>query len=87
MKNGSARNFHLPLPEELYLELRRQAQRRGRPATVIAREALERSLRESRRQELAEEIAEYARSSAGTAADFDPDLEAAGTELLRRVDE
>jgi predicted DNA-binding protein len=87
MKNGRARNFHLPLPEELYLELRRQAQRRGRPATVIAREALERTLWEYRRQELAEEIAEYARVCAGTGVDLDPELEAAATESLRKIDE
>jgi len=40
-----------------------------------------------RRQELSEEIAEYARECAGTSADLDVDLEAAGTESLRTIEE
>lgn len=83
MKNAH-RSFHLPLPSELYEELRAQARKRGRPATVIARQAIEYELRERRRQELREEIAEYAREHAGTPADLDGSLEAAGIELLRR---
>jgi len=35
-----------------------------------------------RRQELARDIAEYASGSAGTSADLDVDLEAAGIEFL-----
>ena len=40
-----------------------------------------------RRQELSEEIAEYARENAGTSADLDVDLEAAGIESLRKIEE
>lgn len=80
---SSFRSFHLPLPEELYKELREQARRKGRPATAVAREAIEDGLRALRRQELAEAIAEYARECAGTSADLDVDLEAAGAEFLR----
>jgi predicted DNA-binding protein len=78
------RSFHLPLPHGLYDDLRAEARRRGRPATVIAREAIEQGLRERRRQELREEIAEYARAHAGTPADLDSDLELASLESLRR---
>lgn len=84
MKEATLRNFHLPLPKDLYEELRRQARRRGRPATVVAREAIEASLRARRRQELADEISEYARKSAGTAADLDRGLEEAAIESLRK---
>jgi len=87
MVNSSPRSFHLPLPVELYEELRKQARRRGRPATVLAREAIADGLRALRRQELSEEIAEYARECAGTSADLDVDLEAAGTESLRTIEE
>lgn len=83
MKSSSTRSFHLPLPAVLYEELRAEARRRGRPATVVAREAIAESLRALRRQELAEEIAEYARANAGTSADLDSELEAAGIEHLR----
>ncbi len=84
MKTSAVRNFHLPLSAELYDELREQARRRGRPATVIAREALEEGLRVRRAQELHEEIAQYAREHADTAADLDPALEKAGLQSLAR---
>jgi predicted DNA-binding protein len=77
------RSFHLVLPADLYEELRAEARRRGRPATAVARQVIEDGLRALRRQELAEEIAEYARENAGTLADLDVELEAAGIESLR----
>jgi hypothetical protein len=77
------RSFHLPLPADLYEELRAEARRRGRPATVVARQVIEDGLRALRRQELSDEIAEYARENAGTPADLDAELEAAGVESLR----
>jgi predicted DNA-binding protein len=84
MKDGR-RSFHLPLPADLYEELRAEARRRGRPATVVAREVIEDGLRALRRQELSEEIAEYARENAGTSADLDAELEAAGIESMRTI--
>ena len=84
MKTPAVRNFHLPLSAELYDELREQARRRGRPATVVAREALEEGLRARRATELHEEIAQYAREHAGTTADLDPALEQTGLESLAR---
>ena len=83
MKSTGVRSFHLPLPAELYEELRAEARRRGRPATTVARQVIEDGLRSLRRQELAEEISEYARENAGTSADLDTELEAAGIESLR----
>ncbi len=84
MANSSVRSFHLPLPAKLYEELRAEARRRGRPATVVARQVIEEGLRARRRQELNEEIAQYAREHAGTPADLDSALEAAGLEFLRK---
>ena len=83
MKNGRI-SFHLPLPPDLYDELRAEARKTGRPATAVARQAIEYGLRERRRQEIAEEIARYARDNAGTPADLDLSLESAGAESLRR---
>jgi predicted DNA-binding protein len=83
MKSTGVHSFHLPLPAELYEELRAEARRRGRPATTVARQVIEDGLRSLRRQELAEEIAEYARENAGTLADLDAELETAGIESLR----
>ena len=76
------RNLHVPLPEALHERLRAQAERSARPATAVAREAIERWLAEAHRAAIHEEIARYARGVAGTNADLDPALEAAGVEHL-----
>jgi len=81
--NGVARhNFHLPMPARLYRDLRAAAERRGVPATVLARQALEEWLEAHRRLAVSEAIAAYAAGAAGTTADLDPDLESAGVETL-----
>jgi len=53
----------------------------------VARQVIEDGLRALRRHELAEEIAEYARENAGTSADLDAALEAAGVESLLATEE
>lgn len=77
------RNFHLPLPEPLYQELRAVADAAGEPATTVARMAIQAWLRERRRAAVREAIAAYAVSVGGTADDLDQDLEAAALEALR----
>jgi predicted DNA-binding protein len=77
------KNFHLPLPEELYEALRDEAARLGRPATAVARDAIEAWLGERRRAVVKEAIARYAVRQAGTEADLDPLLEKASLEALR----
>ena len=76
------RNLHVPLPEELHKRLQAEAQRSRRPATALAREAIDRWLEETRAAAIREEIGHYARAHAGTAADLDSSLEAAGIEHL-----
>jgi len=80
------RNFHLSLPPHLYEGLKSEARKRGRPATVIARQAIESWLRRSRASELRQEIAAYALSAGGSAADLDGALEGAGIESLLESD-
>jgi hypothetical protein len=80
---ATLRNFHLPLPERVYRALREEALATKRPATALAREAIETWLEDRRQALLHESIAAYAAKHAGTAADLDPALEAAGLELLR----
>jgi hypothetical protein len=60
------RNFHLPLPEGVYEALHQEASRLGRPATVVAREAIELWLQERKRTVVREAIAAYAVQHAGT---------------------
>jgi mRNA interferase MazF len=66
------KNFHLPLPEELYEALRHEAARLGRPATAVARDAVEAWLGERRRAMVKEAIARCTGKQAGTEADLDP---------------
>lgn len=79
---AKARNFHLPLPDELYRRLRREAAAVKRPATVVARHAIEAWLRERRRAAVYAAIRAYAEKAAGTLDDLDPALEAASLEHL-----
>jgi predicted DNA-binding protein len=87
MKSATRRNFHLPLPPDTYENLKAEARKRGRPATVLARHAIESWLRRARASELYEEIASYARSHKSWDADLDASLESAGIESLLESDE
>lgn len=82
MKTATVKNFHVPLPEELYLRLRDAAHRQQKPATQLAKQAVEYWLQEQEKLALHEEIAEYAAELAGTVADLDEALEAATLEHL-----
>ena len=79
------KNFHLPLDPALHDRLRREALRSGRPATELAREAIEAALAERARMVLHEAIADYAVATAGTEADLNPELERAATEHLLAI--
>ena len=80
------RNFHLPLPDSLYEELKEEAKKRKRPATVVARGAIAEWLRQVRRSEVSEAIAAYAAEHAGTEADLDEAWEEAGLEYWRSTE-
>lgn len=85
MPGGAIHNFHLPLPRPLYRRLRDAAERAKQPATVVARYAIERWLRQQRKAMLREEIAAYAAELAGTGADLDQELEATSLEQWKTV--
>ena len=76
------KNFHLPLPEDVYVGLRQEAERSKRPATSIARDAIEAWLHDCRKAARHQAITEFARDFAGTELDLDPQLEVAGIEHL-----
>ncbi len=76
------KNFHLPLPEDVYVNLRQEAERTKRPATTIARDAIEAWLRDRRKEARYQAIASFAREFGGTELDLDPQLEAATVEHL-----
>jgi hypothetical protein len=78
----SRRNFHVPLEQAVYEQLRAEAERQSRPATDLARDAIEAWLREQRRLAVHESLAAYARAVAGTADDLDESLEQAAVDTL-----
>lgn len=77
------KNFHLPLPEKTYLDLRTEAQRSHVPATSLARQAVEAWLKARRRAERKRDIAAFAAEAGGSGLDLDWDIEAAAIEFLR----
>lgn len=83
METTKTHNFHVPLSDKLNRELRAEAKRTGRPATELAREAIEHLVEDRKREAIHREIATYARAIAGSPEDLDSELEAASIEHLR----
>jgi hypothetical protein len=81
-RSDDMKNFHLPLPEQTYAQLRAEAERTQKPATALARQAIDLWLRHQLRKARHEAIAAYAEEMAGTNLDLDADLELAGIERL-----
>jgi len=79
------KNFHLPLPERTWSDLRAEAERAQVPATALAREAIDCWLREQARKARHDQIAAWAAEMAGTDFDLDPALELAGIEQLAKA--
>ena len=76
------RNFHVPLPDDLYRALQTEAARSKQPANAVAREAIAQWLETRRQARIDDAILAYAAETAGSTEDLDPELEAAGLELL-----
>jgi predicted transcriptional regulator len=77
------RNFHVPLPDDLYRALRQESERTSRPATVLAREAIRAWLFHRERAARSQAVTEYAEAVAGSQDDLDVELEMAGIESWR----
>lgn len=84
---SATKNFHLPLPETLYDELRSAAREVGQPATRFAQELMQSGLEAWWRAHRRQQIAAYARLVAGSSEDLDRELERAGVDSLAAADE
>lgn len=78
------RNFHVPLPEDLYLALQAEAEQAQRPAIALAREAIASWVERRRQTRIDQDILAYAAAVAGTADDLDQAIEGASLEVLER---
>jgi len=76
------KNFHLPLPDKTYAQLRAQAERVRVPATTLARDAIEEWLVQQLRKARHDQITAYATKVACTDLDLCRDLESAAIEHL-----
>jgi hypothetical protein len=79
------KNFHLPLLESTYDQLRAAALNARAPATTLARQVIEAWLLEQSRRARHEAVASYATQMSGTKFDLDSDLESAGVEDLLKT--
>lgn len=84
--NSAMKNLHLPLPDDIYAQLRAEAQRSQVPATTLARQAIDLLLRRQLQKARHDAIAAYAAEMAGTALDLDSGLESAAVEQLVETD-
>jgi len=82
MKTKKMRNFHVPLPDELYTKLREEALRINQPATELARYAIGLWLKAQEKAQLHKALSEFAGEYAGTPLDLDEDLEELSIEYL-----
>lgn len=82
MAVATPKNLHVPLPPKLYRALRDAADRAGRPATQVAREAIVQWLQSEQKRALEDELRDYVSAMAGTGDDLDEALEAAAVEHL-----
>jgi predicted transcriptional regulator len=80
-------NFHVPLSDETWTELKHEARKSRVPATRLAREALEEWLALRRKQARDEAIRRYAEQYGGGPEDLDEALVQAGVEHLVATEE
>jgi predicted DNA-binding protein len=75
-------NFHVPLPTDVYERLKLEAQHLQRPATEVAREAIEVELLKLEAQRVYAEIRAYAEEMGGSVEDIDPLWQTASLETF-----
>lgn len=80
------KNFHLPLPDRVYDDLKFEAERSQMPATSMAREAIQTWLAARKKAARKRAIAAYAAEMGGTAFDLDEALEETTLEVLLEGD-
>ena len=76
------KNFHLPLPDQIYDELKAEAERSRMAATSMARYAIQTWLAARKKTARRQAIAAYATEMAVTEFDLDRALESATLDLL-----
>ncbi len=79
---SNKQNFHVPLSPEIYERLKIEAQYSQRPATELARVAIETHLQKLEAQRVHDEIRAYAQAMGGSEEDIHPDWQTASYEVF-----
>jgi len=87
MIKSKLRNFHVPLPDELYNLLHYEAKKSNLPATELVRNAIVSMLKERERNYIDQSLTEYALKYGGTEFDLSKDMECASIEFLMKQKE
>jgi predicted DNA-binding protein len=82
MNTTALKNCHIPLPNNLYSRLKKEAKQSKQPVTKLVRYAVESWLEQQQSLMIEEELTKYVNSCAGSKHDLDPDLEAASIDHL-----
>jgi predicted DNA-binding protein len=80
--SSNKQNFHVPLSPEVYERLKLEAQHLQRPATEVARVAIEKQLHLIERSRIELELQAFIDDAAGSEADFDTVIASAGAEVI-----
>jgi predicted DNA-binding protein len=78
----ATKKLHVPLTAELHGSLQQISSAVGKPATVVAREAIEEHLKRLKKSVIDESIQRWALEVSGTDLDLDPELEEAAVDFL-----
>lgn len=81
-KKTRIHNFHVPLPEDLYKNLKKEAMQFHMAATELARYAIMFWLKKAQKASLHKAISKYAAGCAGTEFDLDKEFEKESMNLL-----
>ena len=79
---NNKQNFHVPLPIDVYERLKLEAQHLQRPATEVARVAIEKQLHLIERSRIELELQTFIDDAAGSESDFDAAIALAGAEVI-----
>jgi hypothetical protein len=80
--NTHIKNFHLPLPANLYHQLQREAKVSRQPITKLARQVIEAWVHQRHKKAIENSLQNYVNLYAGTEFDLDEDLERTSIEHI-----
>lgn len=82
MPSVHVHNFHVPLPSDIYQQIKIEAKKNNKTATELVRLAIRSWLKQRKKATLFKAISEYASQNATSSFDLDESLEKEAVEYL-----